>query len=225
VLARRGHSVRGQTPLDASTAAERDVKAPVGFGELFAAAQVEQVSRGERDLQAADVAPGRPVLKSARARSVRRNSPAEVAARLGRVGRVEQAARADLALKLCEHDARARRRTPAATFCRMSPAIFRHASLAILRRALTAGSRRAVFLHNLDDAVQPLGRKHYPAEGHAPADDARARARDRNGRALARRLRERFGYLLRALRQKNARRPPALHVARVGEEGLNLVLL
>ena len=163
----------------------------------FAAAEIDEVARRQRDLQAPHVGAGRAVLERARARGVGRHRASHEATPLGRVGRVQQPLGLDRALKVREHDAHLDGRATAAVVVPDDPPC----------------------------AVEPVRREHDPALRHAPADDPRARARDCDGRAFAARARERRHHLFGALRDEDARGVAAREVARVGEEGLDFVLL
>jgi hypothetical protein len=158
MFSRLRHPVRGQLRFDAAPVAERDAQSPFArVRENLSAREVEHVARCERDLQTAYVTARRAVLEGARAGTVRRHGRAEIATALGRVGRVEQAARFHRALKIREHDARLRRRAPAVRI-----------------------------LHDLADASQFIRCQHDAAERHATAHQTRARARHSDRHALAR---------------------------------------
>ena len=92
--------------VEATRRVERQTKPPQIVCEDVAAREVEHVARREREFETADVTARRAILERARAGTVGRHGCAEIATALGRVGRVEQPARFDRALKIREHDAR-----------------------------------------------------------------------------------------------------------------------
>ena len=83
----------------------------------------------------------------------------------------------------------------------------------------------ALFAHNLFNPVEPVRRQHYAAKRHAPADDACACARNRDGLSNMKSFCKNACDFRCAFWKDNLRGMPALHVAGVCEERLNLVRL
>ena len=75
------------------------------------------------------------------------------------------------------------------------------------------------------DVIQFIGSQNNAAKRHAAGNRARTRTGNSHRGPFASRARENLRKLFRAFRKDHTRRETALHVAGVGEEGLNLVWL